>query len=299
MKKSVSDVLGGGVEVGVGEGARGRGGRESAILKALAKGSSLQEAVGDTKRRGGSGGGRSISVGGDLSSLASLAEARGGEAAQSTVLSAAESEPLAAVVAVVAPALGSQAAASASTTPAPAPNGAAAAVTVAAAAATVAGGGGGGAKLGRTSSIGKSSSSSQLPQVPEALGGAAAAGAAGTFTAAARAADSGSFGNLQLGATRILSAPPPVGGGGKGHAVTGVAGATSGGGGGGGLGGLVPRKDRLLSILGQNKFTPRKDYPPSSMLFQVLCVFWSPSRLFLDLGFSIILPARLVLLHCC
>lgn len=308
---TVGDVLGGAVEVGVGEGARGRGGRESAILKALAKGSSLQEAVGDTNRRGtGVGGGRSISVGGDLSSLASLAEARGrgvGDAATESTASpsAAEAqEPLVAVVALPTPASGSQAAMSASSVSV-ASN--AAAVTTAAT--TVAGGAGvvggaklgrtssmsmlsssshapladtaasnaaaatatkktvacgagvvGGTPLGRTSSIGKLSSASYLPHVPERLSGAA--GAPPPTLPLTRAADStGSFGSMQLGGTRVSSAPPvgsgSGGGGGKG---AGVAGAT---------GGMVPRKDRLLNILGQNKFTPRKDYPPSSMLFQV------------------------------
>ena len=247
---TVGDVLGGSLEVGVGDGARGRGGRESAILKALAKGSSLQEAVGDMKRRGG--GGRSISVGGDLSSLASLAEARGGgwEAAQSAAAAAAAvaspsvaggQEPLVAAGAL--PTAGDLAASASSTS---------AATTVV-----------GGAKLGRTSSIGKSSSSSHLPQVPEATGGGTLAAGAPAALPLTRAAEStGSFSSLQLGGPRVSSAPS-VGGGGSG----------SGKGAGGVAGGLVPRKDRLLDILGQKKFTPRKDYPPSSMLFQVcVCV---------------------------
>lgn len=190
-------------------------------------------------------------------------------------------EPLVAVVAVVAlptPASGSHAAGSASAASTAASNAAAAAAATTAAT-TVAGGAagaGGTAKLGRTSSVGKSSSSSHLPQLSETLGGGAAAGAP-PILPLTRAADStGSFGSLQLGGTRVSSAPPVgSGGGGKG---AGVAGAT--GGSGGGLGGLVPRKDRLLNILGQNKFTPRKDYPPSSMLFQVCaCVLVClPSR---------------------
>ncbi|CAN0096677.1 unnamed protein product, partial [Scytosiphon promiscuus] len=65
-------MLRSGVEVGApAEGPLGRRGREGAILKALAKGSSLQEAVRDQKElEGRPVTGRSVSVGGELSSLA-------------------------------------------------------------------------------------------------------------------------------------------------------------------------------------------------------------------------------------
>ncbi|CAN0480115.1 unnamed protein product, partial [Laminaria digitata] len=32
----------------------------------------------------------------------------------------------------------------------------------------------------------------------------------------------------------------------------------------------IPKKDRRLDISGQNRFMPRKDYPPSSKLFQAM-----------------------------
>ncbi|CAN0407395.1 unnamed protein product, partial [Ectocarpus fasciculatus] len=80
------------VGVGVGDGVIGRSRRESAINNALAKGSSLQEAVRD-KRLGG--GARSVSVGGDLSSLSGSSMIEAGGAGAGAIGSTA-AEPAAA-----------------------------------------------------------------------------------------------------------------------------------------------------------------------------------------------------------
>ncbi|CAN0032657.1 unnamed protein product, partial [Ectocarpus sp. 4 AP-2014] len=204
--------LRGGVGVGVGEGVIGRSRRESAILNALAKGSSLQEAVRD---KGLGGGTRSVSVGGDLSSLSASSMIEAGEAAVGTGAGAMDStavEPAAAVMAAAE-----------------------------------------GLKMSRTSSIDRVSSSPQLPHGSDML---LDAGAAGSLPMA-EAADSGS--GAQPGGMRVSSAPQAP-----------AAAAAAAGSSAGGLGGLVPKRNRRLDISGQNKFTPRKDYPPSSMLFQAM-----------------------------
>ncbi|CAN0463893.1 unnamed protein product, partial [Ectocarpus sp. 12 AP-2014] len=202
--------LRGGVGVGVGEGVIGRSRRESAILNALAKGSSLQEAVRD---KGLGGGARSVSVGGDLSSLSASSMIEAGEAATGPgAMGSAAAEPAAAVM-----------------------------------------GAAGGLKNSRTSSIDRVSSSPQLPHGSDVLLGAGAAGS----LPMAEAADSGS--GAQPGGMRVSSAPQVP-----------AAAAAAAGSSAGGLGGLVPKRNRRLDISGQNKFTPRKDYPPSSMLFQAM-----------------------------
>ncbi|CAM9857561.1 unnamed protein product, partial [Ectocarpus sp. 6 AP-2014] len=109
----------------------------------------------------------------------------------------------------------------------------------------------GGLKQSRTSSIDRVSSSPQFPHGPDVLLGAGAAGS----LPMAEAADSGSA--AQPGGMRVSSAPQ-------------VPAAAAAGSSAGGLGGLVPKRNRRLDISGQNKFTPRKDYPPSSMLFQAM-----------------------------
>ncbi|CAM9407632.1 unnamed protein product [Ectocarpus sp. 13 AM-2016] len=201
--------LSGGVGVGVGEGMIGRSRRESAILNALAKGSSLQEAVRD---KGMGGGARSVSVGGDLSSLSTSSMIEAGEAAAGAgTMGSAAAEPAAAVMAAA-----------------------------------------GGLKISRTSSIDRVSSSPQLPHGSDVLLGAGVAGS----LPMAEAADSGS--GVQPGGMRVSSAPQVP-------AAAAAAGSSAGG-----LGGLVPKRNRRLDISGQNKFTPRKDYPPSSMLFQAM-----------------------------
>ena len=134
------------------------------------------------------------------------------------------------------------------------------------------------AVINRASSAGKALGHPSTKAIPEVvLGGPAGTNGAGDSTGGASrggvAAAAGVIaaeapGGVQLGATRVSSAPPIGGKSSSGGVASGV-GAGTGSGGSAGLGGVIPKKDRRLDISGQNRFMPRKDYPPPSMLFQV------------------------------
>lgn len=209
-------------------------GREDAILAALAGGSSLQEAVRDVQR---------------IDSDRSLPGTERSDAATTTAAEAA-------------PSLleGSAAAPSGKATRRPPAAPAAAAGDVFTGIGCI---GSAGSGKGGPSPLGKSALGGSDRSVPGVvLGGSAAAvaGGAGGVGAAQGPPLAEAGGGVQVGAPRVSST------GTKGQGGTAVVAVESGS---TVLGGLMPKKDRRLDISGQNRFIPRKDYPPSSMLFQV------------------------------
>eukprot|EP00904_Undaria_pinnatifida_P010967 jgi/Undpi1/6/HiC_scaffold_1.g00006.m1 len=117
------------------------------------------------------------------------------------------------------------------------------------------------AVINRASSAGKALGHPSTKAIPEVvLGGPAGTNGAGDSTGGASrggvAAAAGVIaaeapGGVQLGATRVSSAPPIGGKSSSGGVASGV-GAGTGSGGSAGLGGVIPKKDRRLDISGQN-----------------------------------------------